>query len=146
MATENVEDVLRHYREDGAAEAAERLGRLGATAEQLRGVLDDPEVAALALRVVDLAAGAPQLAVPELLRLSVLAEERATALRQQVVAATQVRYAAIRIAADQTSIVDIARQLGITRQAVSQIVKSPTNQNIRPDALTRLRNKLGGVS
>lgn len=144
--TEGIAAVVAGYRGAAAPDAVDRLTRLGATEELvLAAAGGDPRVAADALRVDALSAGQPRLAIAELLRISVLAEERVAAHQRQANAATQVRYAAIRAAAEQTSIVDISRQLGISRQAVSQIVNSTEIGEITADVLTFLADKIKGA-
>lgn len=144
--TAGIDEVVASYRGLAAEKVVDRLTRLGATADQVRAAAGGDAVAAAdILRTDALGAGQPQLPLDELLRISALAEERVAFHQRQASAATSVRYAAIRAAAQQTSIVDIARQLGISRQAVSQIVHSSEVSEITADVLTFLADKIKGT-
>ena len=143
MTSQTVPQLLRHYRDSDADEVGARLTRLGATPDDVRGAVSfDPEVASAALRMNELTSDT--LDVEELLRVSVLAEERVAALRHEAAIATRARHTAIRLAAKKTSIVDLSRQLGISRQAVSQIVNAPERPSVAADAFTRLTRLIKG--
>ncbi|MGA1813094.1 helix-turn-helix domain-containing protein [Frondihabitans sp. 4ASC-45] len=145
MSEATIAEIVSHYRPHDAAATAQRLTEHDVSIVDLLDAIDlDPERATEVLSLEALAANPVELSTETLMRISLLAEERAAVLRHEVASATRVRYAALRAAAERESIVAIARRLGISRQAVSQIVNGSEATQLTAGALTWLARRLKG--
>ncbi|WP_434181406.1 hypothetical protein RI685_16385 (plasmid) [Clavibacter michiganensis] len=146
----DLENLVWQYRTgaDPVETIAQRLAKFGVTVDDLRTAVGGDLTAYVPvdeLFDVDRLHRAPaELTDEELMRIAVLAEERIAALRRQVTVASRVRHTAIRRAAARTSVVDISRRLGISRQKVSQIVNDSDVTEYAAMALSYLARSIRG--